>query len=165
MIQTIVTEFTIFILQNKFTTEFVSTQAIILKQLFATGSVKKVELSHWLYHMAYKLKKWRIYLHRSHQFTSADVNSLTQTHSFPLSDLSFIYHTALYFLSLLGFLGANSKHQDPRFSSANKVGVKSSNKLINVNADKDLSVRLLITSNLPERCAELWTVFYPIFTP
>ena len=62
---------------------------------------------------------------------------------------------ALYFLSLLGFLGANSKHQDPRFNSANKVGVKSSNKLINVNADKDLSVRLLITSNLPERCAEL----------
>lgn len=62
---------------------------------------------------------------------------------------------ALYFLSLLGFLGANSKHQDPMFSSANKVGVKSSNKLININADKDLSVRLLITSNLPERCAEL----------
>ena len=62
---------------------------------------------------------------------------------------------ALYFLSLLGFLGANYKHQDPRFSSANKVGVKSSKKLITVNADEDLFVRLLVTSNLPERCAEL----------
>ena len=62
---------------------------------------------------------------------------------------------ALYFLSQLGFLGANSKHQDPRFSSANKVGVKFSNKLITVNADKDLFVKLLISCKLPERCAEL----------
>ena len=108
---------------------------------------------------------------RNEEFISAEVvnlhpvtNSLTQTHGFPLSDLSFIYHTALYFLSLLGFLGANSKHQDPRFSSANKVGVKSSNKLITVNANKELFDRLLITSNLPKRCAELWTVFSPIYT-
>ena len=111
--------------------------------------------------MAHKLKKrlfnWRkYYLSRSRQFTPGNINSLTQTHNFPLSDLNFIYHTPLYFLSLLGFLGANSKHQDPRFSSANKVGVKSSNKLITVNADKDLFVKLLISSNLPERCAELW---------
>ena len=124
----------------------------------------ETEWSHWLYHMAYKRKKWRIYLSRSWQFTSGDINSLTQTHSFPLSNLSFIYHTALYFLSLLGFLGANSKHQDPRFSSANKVGVKSSNKLITVNVDNDLFVKLFIPSNLPERCAELWPVFNPIFT-
>lgn len=43
VIQTIVTECTIFNLQNKLTTEFESTLAIILKQLFAKGSVKKVE--------------------------------------------------------------------------------------------------------------------------
>ena len=52
-----------------------------------------------------------------------------------------------------------------RFSSINKeVGDKSSNNLITVNADWDLFVRLLITSNLPERCTELQTVFNPIFT-
>ena len=43
-----------------------------------------------------------------------------------------------------------------RFSSKNKkVGVKSSNNLITVNADRDLFVRLLNVSNLSERCAEL----------
>ena len=42
-IQTIVTEFTIFNFQNVFTIEFKSTLAIILKQLFAVGSVKIVE--------------------------------------------------------------------------------------------------------------------------
>lgn len=42
-IQTIVTEFTIFNIQNVFTIEFKSTLAIILKQLFAVGSVKIVE--------------------------------------------------------------------------------------------------------------------------
>lgn len=105
---------------------------------------------------------------RNEEFINTEVISYIQwcklidlNHSFPLSDLSFIYHTALYFLSPLEFLGANSKHQDPRFSRANKVVVKSSNKLITVHTDKDLFVRLHITSNLPERCAELWTVFNP----
>ena len=43
LVQTIVTEFTILNFQNKFSTEFISTLAIILKQLFASGSVKIVE--------------------------------------------------------------------------------------------------------------------------
>ena len=71
-----------------------------------------------------------------------------------------LYHTALYFLSLLGI--PNFKIE--RFSSINKkVEVKSSNNLIAVNADRDLFVRFLVTSK-PERCAELPTVFNPIFT-
>ena len=67
---------------------------------------------------------------------------------------------ALYFLSLLGI--PNFKIE--RFSSINKkVEVKSSNNLIAVNADRDLFVRFLVASK-PERCAELPTVFNPIFT-
>ena len=71
-----------------------------------------------------------------------------------------LYHAALYFLSLLGI--PNFKIE--RFSSINKkVEVKSSNNLIAVNADRDLFVSFLVTSK-PERCAELPTVFNPIFT-
>ena len=64
--------------------------------------------------MVYKLKKRNNYSRRSHQFTPGNVNSLTQTYSFSLSHFSFSYDTALYFLSLLGFLGTDCKHQDPK---------------------------------------------------
>lgn len=83
------------------------------------------------------------------------------THSFLLSDLSFIT-TQLYIVSLLGFPIPNIKIQSLS-SASKKLEVKSSNKLITVHPNKDVFVRLLIASNLPKRCGELQTVFNPVF--